>query len=104
MLHGSMVYETNRPLNRYLSAVELCHCPADHGDALYPAITGTCWDAWGNSYLMAWAMERYRVQHVGGDTLGRPGSGWELPIKGSRVGLKPATKILLSDWPWFGDR
>src|SRR5713226_5664547 len=28
MLHGSMVYETNRPLNRY-TALETYHCPAD---------------------------------------------------------------------------
>jgi hypothetical protein len=26
------------------------------------------------------------------------------PIKGSRVAVKPASKIYLGDWPWFGDR
>jgi len=104
MLHGSMVYETNRPLNRYIS-LEICHCPADHGDALYPEITETCWDAWGNSYLMTWAVERYAVQHVGGDTFATTDiPTLAQPIKGSRVAVKPATKIILSDWPWFGDR
>jgi len=28
------VQETNRPLNRFVGAVEVFHCPADHGDAL----------------------------------------------------------------------
>jgi len=101
-LHGSLIWETNRPLNKYI-ALETCHCPADRGDALYPAVTGTCWDAWGNSYLMAWAVERYKVQHVGGDTQSTDPK-WATPIKGSRVAVKPATKIFLSDWPWFGDR
>jgi prepilin-type N-terminal cleavage/methylation domain-containing protein len=99
MLHGSMIYETNRPLNKYI-ALETCRCPADRGDALYPSVTSTCWDAWGNSYLMTWGGERYRVQHVGGDSQ-NPGN---VPIKGSRVAVRPATKIFLSDWPWFGDR
>jgi len=45
-LHGSLIGETNRPLNRYASALEIYHCPADKGDALYPAITQNCWDAW----------------------------------------------------------
>jgi prepilin-type N-terminal cleavage/methylation domain-containing protein len=103
-LHGSLIDPTNRPLNRYTQALEVYHCPADHGDALYPAITANCWDAWGNSYLMTWAVERYKVQHVGGDTLGTPGSGWEIPIKGSRIAVRPTTKLMLSDWPWFGDR
>jgi prepilin-type N-terminal cleavage/methylation domain-containing protein len=101
-LHGSLTYETNRPVNRY-TVLESYHCPADHGDALYPAITGTCWDAWGNSYLMTWAVERYRVQHVGGDSLATD-TKLATPIKGSRVAVKPVTKIILSDWPWFGDR
>ena len=100
-LHGSLIWETNRPLNRYI-ALETCHCPADRGDALYPAIKGTCWDAWGNSYLMAWAVERYKVQHVGGDS--QSTGNMASPIKGSRVAVKPSTKIILSDWPWFGDR
>ena len=103
-LHGGLVWETNRPLNRYLNNVNTCHCPADKGDALYPAITATCWDAWGNSYLMAWGFERYAVQHVGGDTLAAVGTQYYNPIKASRVAVRPTTKLIMSDWPWFGDR
>jgi prepilin-type N-terminal cleavage/methylation domain-containing protein len=104
MLHGSLTYETNRPLNRYTQALEIYHCPADRGDALYPSVTDTCWDAWGNSYLMTWSVERYRVQHVGGDSLAGPGTAVGKPLKGSALARKPSTKIFLSDWPWFGDR
>jgi len=104
MLHGSMTFETNRPLNYYTKALEVYHCPADRGDALYPSVQGTCWDAWGNSYLMAWAVERYRVQHVGADSAVRYGPASGVALKGSTLARKPTTKIFLSDWPWFGDR
>jgi prepilin-type N-terminal cleavage/methylation domain-containing protein len=104
MLHGSLTYETNRPLNQYTKALAVYHCPADRGDALYPSVTDTCWDAWGNSYLMTWRVERYRVLHVGGDSLASPGTAFAMPLKGSVLARKPSTKIFLSDWPWFGDR
>jgi hypothetical protein len=103
-LHGSLIDPTNRPVNKYI-VLETCHCPADRGDALYPEVQGTCWDEWGNSYLMAWAVDRYRVQHVGGDTLATTEFTFlAQPIKSSQVAVKPTTKIFLSDWPWFGDR
>src|SRR5678816_381065 len=102
--HGGTIYETNRPLNRYTANVNLYHCPADKGDALYPTIKITCWDAWGNSYLMPWAVERYRVKFCGGDSTLPQSNPMSRPIKTSRIGVKPTTKILLSDWPWFGDR
>ncbi len=104
-IHSVLNDPTIRPLYYYAKSFDIYHCPADHGDALYPSVKGTCWDAWGNSYLMAWAVERYRVEHIGGDTLATPGGPVSpYPIKGSRVALKPVTKIFLSDWPWFGDR
>jgi prepilin-type N-terminal cleavage/methylation domain-containing protein len=105
--HGGGVSWTNRPLNRYTgNNRNLYHCPADKGDALrlatFPNVS--CFQAWGNSYLMAWAVERYRVQHVGGDSKATPGSATATPIKGSTVARKPTTKLMFSDWPWFGDR
>ncbi len=102
-LHGGLTYETNRPINQYVKALNSYHCPADKGDALYPNIKETCWDAWGNSFLMAWGVERYRVQHAGGDSLaGATVRG--IPIKLSTIAKKPTNKLVLSDWPWFGDR
>jgi prepilin-type N-terminal cleavage/methylation domain-containing protein len=100
--HGGLVAETNRPINFYLKNVNVCHCPGDKGDALYPNIKENCWDAWGNSYLMTWAVERYHVLHCGGEAGVTDSRG--MPIKVSYIGVKPTTKIIMSDWPWFGDR
>lgn len=105
-IHGGLVDETARPVNPYTKNVNVYHCPADKGDSLQLATsTSTCWDAWGNSYLMTWGgagtPDRYKCQHVGGFTNGAPGT---LPIKTSVIAKKPATKLILSDWPWFGDR
>jgi prepilin-type N-terminal cleavage/methylation domain-containing protein len=105
--HGAGESPTNRPLNKYTANnYPLYHCPADKGDSLrlasFPGVS--CFQAWGNSYLMAWAVERYRVQHVGGDTMQPPGSAEATPIKMSRVAIRPTNKIILGDWPWFGDR
>ena len=104
MLHGSLTWETNRPINAYLKNVDTCHCPADKGDALYPNIKETCFDAWGNSYLMTWAGERYHVLHCGGDSRSGATPPYSTPIKVSYIAVKPTTKIIMSDWPWFGDR
>jgi prepilin-type N-terminal cleavage/methylation domain-containing protein len=103
-LHGGMVWETNRPLDRYATTLDLYHCPADKGDAFYPYVTDPCFEAWGNSYLMTWGMDRYRVQHCGGDSQAARGSNDATPIKTSRIAIKPGTKLILSDWPWLGDR
>ena len=52
---------------------------------------------------------QYGVEHVGGGstfdgTALYPGSPPPVPNKRSRVAIKPATKIILGDWNWFGDR
>jgi prepilin-type N-terminal cleavage/methylation domain-containing protein len=105
MVHGGLIPETDRVLNRYTKNLDVYHCPADKGDALrLPTSSVTCWDAWGNSYLMPWGTDRYRVQHVGGDTNQPAGTPSATPIKSTAIGRKPTSKLILSDWPWFGDR
>jgi len=94
---------TNRPVNRYVPNWETFHCPADKGDPLWN-ITIPCYYAWGNSYLTPWGVERYRVQHVTGDSLAATYTPMYQPIKESRVAFRPMTKLILSDWVWFGDR
>src|SRR6266496_3019786 len=44
--YGGRTAETNRPLNQYVGAVEVFHCPADHGDSLNIQVK-TCWEGWG---------------------------------------------------------
>ena len=99
--YGGREYETNRPLNAYVGNVNVFHCPADKGDSLMPGLT-SCWDAWGNSYLVEWNNNLYRVATVtgsGGKYLSASPS-----IKSSTVGMRSATKIILGDWPWQGNR
>ena len=99
--YGGNEFETNRPLNRYAVNVEIFHCPADKGDSLNPQVK-TCWEGWGNSYLVEWSGYAFRVEKV-------TGSGGKLvaasaPLKGSQVARKPTNKILQGDWPWHANR
>jgi prepilin-type N-terminal cleavage/methylation domain-containing protein len=104
--HGGGTSWTNRVLNRYTANnLKTYACPADHGDSLRLATSkATCYEDWGNSYLMTWGIERYAVQHVGGDSKALSYTPMYSPIKASRVAARPSTKLILSDWPWFGDR
>jgi prepilin-type N-terminal cleavage/methylation domain-containing protein len=101
--YGGRVAETNRPLNRYTSAVEVFHCPADHGDSLNTQVK-TCWEGWGNSYLVEWANDAFRVEKVTGDSKAARGTPQANPNKESRFALRPVTKIIQGDWPWHANR
>jgi prepilin-type N-terminal cleavage/methylation domain-containing protein len=108
-LHGGGFNETNRQLYPYLKQPQICHCPADIGDPLYAppnnSYKGTCYDGWGNSYLMSWYESQFGVEFVGGSgnvagtaiDLGKPNTL-------TRISVRPATKIILGDWNWFGNR
>ena len=99
---GVTVPETNRPLNRYVQAVEIFHCPADKGDFLYNA--NNCFEEYGNSYLPQFQHDSFRVRHVVGDERMTRGSYEYTPIKGNEVGRKPTTKIVQGDFHWHGNR
>jgi len=100
-VYGGREAETNRPLNAYIKNVNVFHCPSDKGDALIPGVT-SCWDAWGNSYLVEWSSYLYRVAAVTGS--GGKYVAATTPIKNSAVGLRSSTKIILGDWPWQANR
>lgn len=101
-IHGGLVPADQRPLNRYTQNVNVYACPADHGDALQLVAPYTCYQAWGNSYLMTWGDERVAVQHCGGNTNGNATQA--TPIKTTEIARRPVTKLILGDWPWFPDR
>src|SRR5262249_44912189 len=61
-VHGGLVPANQRPVNPYTKNLNLYACPADHGDALRLAAQYTCYQAWGNSYLMTWGTDRYAVE------------------------------------------
>lgn len=103
--HGGGTSWTNRPLNQFTSKnLKVYACPADRGDALRLPEGVTCYQDWGNSYLMAWGTDRYKVQHVGGNSNAPSYSPQYSPIKATRVAARPSTKLILADWPWFADR
>ena len=107
-LHGGLVGDTNRPMNKYVPAFEAWHCPADKGDSLwksaFPKKVKSCYDAWGNSYLTVWAVETLRVKHVTGDSKAAKGSKEATPIKTSEIALGSSNKLIQGDWPWWADR
>lgn len=99
--YGGAEWETNRPLNRYVGNYNCFRCPADKGDVLNPTVA-TCWEGWGNSYLIEWTVDLFGVKYI-------TGSGGKYytvtsPIKYSEIALKPATKIIQGDWPWHANR
>ncbi len=95
---GETAISGERPMNKYLETAEVCFCPDDQGDPYRPA-TLTCFDAYGTSYLIAWAIESFGVQHVTGQNI----SATRLPMRaGSRGDM--STKIVLGDWCWHPNR
>jgi prepilin-type N-terminal cleavage/methylation domain-containing protein len=99
--YGGAEYETNRPLNRYVGNVEVFHCPADKGDALNPT-PKSCWEGWGNSYLIEWAGDYCRVKYITGSAGKLYASS--APIKSAEIARRPSTKIIQGDWPWHANR
>jgi prepilin-type N-terminal cleavage/methylation domain-containing protein len=106
---GGRVNETNRPLNRYTSNVQVWWCPSDKGGDAYvmeafapPWNYKSCWELYGNSYLPAWRQADYsfRTEYVNGDAsqpARMPGN------KESRINQKPSNKIIQGDWVWQND-
>jgi prepilin-type N-terminal cleavage/methylation domain-containing protein len=85
---------TNRPLNKYVTAIESWHCPSDKGDPNYGALN--CFVEYGTSYSTQWAVESWGVRHVTGEAGGGPTG----PIKSTEVATRPVTKIMSGDWIW----
>jgi prepilin-type processing-associated H-X9-DG protein len=83
-------------LNAAARNIQIFHCPSDKGDALVPQAP-TCWDGFGNSYLVEWATDDFGVRQV-------TGSSTVTPIKGSDIARTPSTKIIHGDWMWHPNR
>jgi prepilin-type N-terminal cleavage/methylation domain-containing protein/prepilin-type processing-associated H-X9-DG protein len=101
--YSIFVAATNRPLNRYTQVYELWRCPADKGDFLNGANIKNCYLSYGNSYLVQWQHDSFRVRHVAGDPNG-PDAYARTPIKTTEIGLGPTHKVVQGDWAWHANR
>ena len=97
------VAETNRPLNKYLSAPEIFWCPADKGDALNKQAK-SCYLGWGNSYLVQWSGDSFRVKKVTADLRAARNTPQGTPSKTTEFAIKPVNKLIQADWPWHANR
>ncbi len=111
-----------RPLYPYTKNAQIFHCPSDKGDTLdYPTwnVGQSCFDDWGNSYLMPWRQPGYCFS-----TMGQNGPfGWSYfaieciggavdaqtnlinpSMKESELASFIASKIVFMDWPGAPDR
>ena len=65
IVHDGNAWETNRPLNVYVPAPEAFRCPSDKGDSYWAAESKKgCYPAWGNSYLVMWAVDWFGVKQI----------------------------------------
>ena len=96
------VAATNRPLNKYVEAIECFRCPNDRGDLL--RLASNCFRQYGNSYLVQFGMDSFRVRRVAGDANASRSSYEGTPIKTSDVAGSPVNKVIQGDWPWHANR
>jgi prepilin-type N-terminal cleavage/methylation domain-containing protein len=105
--YGGLLNQTNRPLYNYTSkTVEIFHCPADHGDFLNQQVK-TCWGGWGNSYLIQWSGDSFRIGKVTGNanySMTDPSTKAGVPSKITDFAKSPANKVIMGDWPWHANR
>ena len=98
---------TNRPLYRYQGTPEIFHCPSDKGDYYRQVAFGqkvvSCWETYGNSYLVQWRLDQWRVRRVCGN-INEPGTDKGTSIRTSDIAVRPSTKIIQGDWTWHPSR
>ena len=97
--YGGLLRATNRPLWRYVQAVEIFYCPSDRGDSLNTQVK-TCYGSWGNSYLIEWSAPAFRIAKVTGNS----DDPSNLAAKITDFAISPVNKVILGDWPWHANR
>jgi prepilin-type N-terminal cleavage/methylation domain-containing protein/prepilin-type processing-associated H-X9-DG protein len=95
------VAATNRPLNKYIQAYEVFHCPNDKGDFL--SGIKNCFASYGTSYLPQFQHDSFRTRHVIGDSTASDVYA-KTPIKTAELSLGASHKFLQGDWAWHANR
>jgi len=120
--YGGDVPASARLLNPYVKNVEAFHCPGDKGDTLDSANwtpTQSCFDCWGNSYLLLWRQVDWTdatygqngpygwgyfgMECVGGD-YDTSGNVIQPAMKRSEIRSYVSNKILVLEWAGPPDR
>jgi prepilin-type N-terminal cleavage/methylation domain-containing protein len=99
---------TNRPLWQYQGNVNIFHCPADQGDPASVRFVGfactNCWNQYGTSYLIEWAIDFARTKRVFGDAVAPVTAYNGHSMTGAEIGISASKKFILGDWIWHYNR
>ncbi len=101
-LYGAKVPEGDRPLNKYVSNLEIFHDPADMGGGAFSV--PSCWESFGNSYQPSVADDMFRVKRVLGEKTEKKDSYEATSLHEQEIAKSPANKIIQGDWNWPYDR
>lgn len=91
-------WPTNRPLDAYASPNVFC-CPRDKGDALN-GVSGSLWDAYGDSYLMQVGESSFGFQYI----LAFQDGSYGPPVRTSLINKRTDNKVIAGDWPLHANR
>jgi prepilin-type N-terminal cleavage/methylation domain-containing protein len=102
------VDERDKPLYPYQRNPEIFRCPADRGDmagARFVGINATnCYEQYGTSYLMEWAIDFMRTKRLFGNIAAPRGAYDGQSMKMNEIAVSAANKIALGDWIWHYNR
>lgn len=107
--YSVFVAMTNRPLFQYQGNPAIFRCPADKGDIFRESAIGdyvatNCYQQYGNSYLMEWAIDYVRVRRVTGDINAARNSDMGTSMKTSEIAKAASKKVIQGDWIWHSNR
>jgi len=106
--YDEVTWATNRPLWQYQGNMNIFHCPADQGDPASMRFVGftctNCWNQYGTSYLIEWAIDFARTKRVFGDGVAPVTAYNGHSMTGAEIGIGPAKKFILGDWIWHYNR
>ncbi len=98
------VSETNKPLYQYQGSPEIFRCPSDKGDGAPFVGSTNCYNQYGNSYLIEWAIDFARTRRVCGNVNASRSSDDGQSMKSSEIAVSPSNKIIQGDWIWHPNR
>ncbi len=106
--YDMVVNQTNKPLYQYQGSELVFRCPADRGDVSASRFVGftctNCYQVYGTSYLIEWAVDFMRTKRVFGNTASARTAYDGQSLKTAEIAVSPANKVLLGDWIWHYNR